>query len=143
MARPRAIARRFPALAGRIRKPFKIFSVIVFVAFVGGALVANWQNFMHAIGLVVLAVWLHNALGLSLGYGAARLARLAPRDRRAVAIEVGLQNSALGLVLVFDFFDGLGGMAVITAWWGVWHIISGLTLAMVWSRFPVEEQKLK
>ena len=138
-----ALARRFPALASRIRKPFKIFSVIVFVAFVGGALAANWQNFLHAIGLVVFAVWLHNGLGLGLGYGAARLARLAPRDRRAVAIEVGLQNSALGLVLVFDFFDGLGGMAVITAWWGVCHIISGLTLSMIWSRFPVEEKTLK
>ena len=133
------IAQRFPALAQRIRKPFKVLSVVVFVVFVGGALAANWQNFLNAVGLVMLAVLMHNALALSLGYGAARAARLPPRDRRAVAIEVGLQNSALGLVLVFDFFDGLGGMAVITAWWGVWHIISGLTLSMIWSRFPTEE----
>ena len=133
------IAQRFPTLATRIRKPFKVLSVIIFVAFVGGALAANWQNFVNAVGLVMLAVLLHNALGLSLGYGAARAARLPPRDRRAVAIEVGLQNSALGLVLVFDFFDGLGGIAVITAWWGVWHIISGLTLSMIWSRFPIEK----
>ena len=133
------IAQRFSTLATRIRKPFKVLSVLVFVAFVGGALAANWQNFVNAVGLVMLAVLLHNALGLSLGYGTARAAGLPPRDRRAVAIEVGLQNSALGLVLVFDFFDGLGGMAVITAWWGVWHILSGLTLSMIWSRFPIKE----
>jgi len=133
------LARRFPGLAARIRKPFKIISVAVFIAFVSGALLANWANFMQAIGLVVFAVMLHNALAISLGYGAGRLARLAPRDTRAVAIEVGLQNSALGLVLVFDFFGGLGGMAVITAWWGVWHIISGLAISTFWSRRPLEQ----
>jgi BASS family bile acid:Na+ symporter len=54
-------------------------------------------------------------------------AGLPERDRRAVSIEVGIQNSALGLILIFNFFDGLGGMAIVTAWWGIWHIVSGLT----------------
>jgi BASS family bile acid:Na+ symporter len=83
---------------------------------------------------VVLAVFLHNALALATGYTAARLAGLPERDRRAVSIEVGIQNSALGLILVFNFFDGLGGMAIVTAWWGVWHLISGLSIATWWSR---------
>ncbi len=133
------LARQAPALAERIRRPFKVISVLIFVAFVTGALLANWQNFLQSVGLVMLAVALHNALGLSLGYGAAKLSRLPDRDVRAVAIEVALQNSALGLVLVFDFFGGLGGMAVITAWWGVWHIISGLTISLIWSRRPLEQ----
>ena len=51
-----------------------------------------------------------------------------------MAIECGIQNSGLGLVLIFSFFDGLGGMAVITAWWGIWHIVAGLTLATFWRR---------
>ena len=59
---------------------------------------------------------------------------MAERDRRAIAIEVGIQNSGLGLVLIFNFFGGLGGMAIVAAFWGIWHIISGLTLAMIWSR---------
>jgi BASS family bile acid:Na+ symporter len=59
---------------------------------------------------------------------------LPPRDVRAVSIEVGIQNSALGLTLIFTFFNGLGGMAIIAGWWGVWHIIAGLTLAFFWSR---------
>ena len=46
--------------------------------------------------------------------------------------EVGIQNSALGLILIFNFFGGLGGMAIVTAWWGIWHIVSGLTVASLW-----------
>jgi BASS family bile acid:Na+ symporter len=64
----------------------------------------------------------------------AYLAGLPERDRRAVSIECGIQNSGLGLILIFNFFDGLGGMAVVTAWWGIWHIVAGLSLATFWSR---------
>jgi BASS family bile acid:Na+ symporter len=58
-------------------------------------------------------------------------------DNRAVSIEVGIQNSGLGLVLVFNFFDGLGGMAILVAWWGIWHIIAGLVAAFIFSRRPL------
>jgi len=132
------VAHRWPQLAERVRKPFKIFSVVVFLGFVAVALGNNWEYFVDYVGLVVFAVLIHNALALSLGNGAARLAGLDERDQRAVTIEVGLQNSALALILVFDFFDGLGGMAVIAAWWGIWHIIAGLGIAGFWSRRPVE-----
>ncbi|NIA25897.1 MAG: bile acid:sodium symporter family protein [Gammaproteobacteria bacterium] len=132
------IARRWPRIAGKVRGPFKTFSVIVFMAFVAGALANNWNNFVTYIGFVVFAVFVHNALAFFLGNTAARFARLNQRDRRAVTIEVGLQNSALALILIFNFFDGLGGMALIAAWWGIWHIIAGLTLAGFWSRRPVE-----
>jgi len=40
-------------------------------------------------------------------------------------------------VLVFNFFEGLGGMAIITAWWGIWHIIAGLIAAFIFSRQPL------
>ena len=137
MAAGLTIARFLPGVTARLRKPFKIFSVVVFLIFITGALIANWSIFLKVIGLVVLVVMAHNMLALSLGYGASRLAGLPPRDVRAVSIEVGLQNSALGLVLIFNFFEGLGGMAILTAWWGVWHIISGLSLSMFWSRRPL------
>lgn len=137
-------SRFYPALADKIRKPFKAVSVVIFCLFVAVALGANWQNFIRAIGLVAFGVFVHNALALSLGYTAARICGLEERDRRAVAIEVGIQNSALALVLIFQFFGGLGGMAIIAGWWGIWHIISGLAVAFYWSRRPlsgtVEEQ---
>jgi BASS family bile acid:Na+ symporter len=36
--------------------------------------------------------------------------------------------------LVFTFFDGLGGMAIVAGWWGIWDIIAGLALATIWSK---------
>jgi len=129
-----ALSRSFPSLADRIRKPFKIFSLIFFIAIVCGALTANWHIFLKVIGMVIFVVFLHNALALNMGYWSGRLFRLEERDVRAVCIEVGIQNSALGLVLVFNFFEGLGGMAIIVAWWGIWHIIAGLITAFIFTR---------
>lgn len=108
-------AARWPKFAERARKPMKTFSLIVLGTFIAGALAANWRRFIDDIGSVAFAVLLHNALALATGYAAARLAGLTERDRRAVSIEVGIQNLALGLILIFSFFDGLGGMAIIAA----------------------------
>ena len=131
------LSRIFPALADKVRKPFKIFSLVFFMVIVCGALAANWSIFLKVIGLVMLIVLLHNALALNLGYWSGRLCRLDERDSRAVCIEVGIQNSALGLVLVFNFFEGLGGMAILVAWWGIWHIIAGLITAFIFTRFAL------
>ena len=136
------LSRVFPSLADKVRKPFKIFSLLFFIVIVCGALAANWSIFLKVVGLVMLIVLLHNALALNLGYWSGRLCRLDERDSRAVCIEVGIQNSALGLVLVFNFFEGLGGMAILVAWWGIWHIIAGLITAFIFTRFalPAEQQ---
>ncbi len=134
------ISRYFPTLADKIRRPFKIFSLVFFIAIVGAALAVNWQNFIRYVGLVFFAVLVHNALALNLGYWAGRLFKLGEADTRAVSIEVGIQNSGLGLVLVFNFFGGLGGMAIIVAWWGIWHIIAGLIAAYIFSRRSVNEK---
>lgn len=128
------VSRIFPGLADRVRKPFKIFSLIFFITIVAGALATNWQNFVHYVGAVVFAVFLHNAMALLIGYWSARAGKLPEADCRAVSIEVGIQNSALGLVLVFNFFGGLGGMAIVVAWWGIWHIIAGLSAAFLFAR---------
>jgi BASS family bile acid:Na+ symporter len=132
-----SVGHYFPSLARKVRKPFKIFSLIFFLGIVAAALIANWQYFINYVGLVFFGVLIHNALALNLGYWAGRLLGLDEPDTRAVSIEVGIQNSGLGLVLVFTFFQGLGGMAIITAWWGIWHIIAGLTAAFIFSRRPL------
>lgn len=130
------VGHRFPNFVDKAHKPVKIFSLAVFGLFVIGALAANWRYFLDFVGFVVFAVFLHNALALSTGYFAAKAAGLPERDRRAVSIEVGIQNSALGLILIFNFFDGLGGMAIVTAWWGIWHIVAGMALSTFWMRRP-------
>ena len=126
-----------PELAAKLRKPMKVFSLVAFGVFVVGALLANWQQFLDHIGAVAFAVFLHNAVAIALGYWSARGLKSPAYDARAIGIEVGIQNSALALVLIFGFFDGLGGMAIVAAWWGVWHLISGLTISTWWSRHPV------
>jgi BASS family bile acid:Na+ symporter len=132
----------FPGLARKVKKSFKIFSLVFFIIIICGALAANWQNFIAYIGLVVFAVLIHNALALNIGYWSARIVGLPERDCRAVCVEVGIQNSALGLVLVFNFFDGLGGMAILVAWWGIWHIIAGLVTAFIFTRKKLPETEV-
>jgi len=131
-----------PNLAQKVKKPFKIFSLIFFIIIVCGAIAANWQYFMKYVGIVMLAVFIHNALALNLGYWSGKLVRLDEKDCRAVSIEVGIQNSALGLVLVFSFFDGLGGMAILVAWWGIWHIIAGLVTSFIFNLKKLPEDQL-
>jgi bile acid:Na+ symporter, BASS family len=127
---------RAPQVADRLVRPAKIFAVVALIGFIVAALANNWAVFVEYIGIVLLVVALHNGLGLLFGYGAAAISGLPEVDRRAVSIEVGMQNSALALGLIFAFYGGLGGMALIAAWWGVWHFVSGLALAGWWSRRP-------
>lgn len=128
------IGYRFPRLVARVHRPVRAASLAIFGLFVVAALAANWRHFIDWVGFVVFAVFLHNATAIASGWAAARAAGLPERDRRAVAIEVGIQNSALGLILIFNFFGGLGGMAIVAAWWGIWHLIAGLSVATWWSR---------
>ncbi|WP_412049356.1 bile acid:sodium symporter family protein [Hoeflea sp. Naph1] len=128
-----------PALAARIRKPMQSLSMAIFIGFIVLALAANWNFFLGYAAAVAGLVVLHNGLALAGGYLTATLARLSDYDRRAVTIETGIQNSGLGLVLIFAFFGGLGGMAVAAAFWGIWHAISGLVLAWLWSCSEAEQ----
>lgn len=123
-----------PTWAARLRRPFKVVALVFFFAFIGILFRNNWDPFTAWIHLAFVPVALQNAMALGTGYLAARATRLPEPACRAVSIEVGIQNSGLGLLLVFEFFGGLGGMAFIAAWWGVWHILAGLALAAFWSR---------
>ncbi len=130
------VTRQWPHASRRARGPMKAVSIVFFLGFVVAALAANWEYFVQFVGLVVGVVLVHNASALLTGYGLAWGAGLPERDRRAVSIECGIQNSGLGLILIFEFFAGIGGMAVIAAWWGIWHIIAGLSVAAFWASRP-------
>jgi len=136
-------AKRFPRLTEKIKKPAKQISFIIFILFVIILLSANFSNFMKAIHLIFFIVLLHNGLALAIGFVFSTIMRRPRMDRRAITIETGIQNSGLALVLMFNpkIFPPdleLGGMAVVAAWWGVWHIVSGLILSSIWARKPLE-----
>jgi BASS family bile acid:Na+ symporter len=130
------VSHRYPAFAARARSSFRLLSLAFFVVFILGALAVNWEFFLRYVPQVALFVFLLNAFALLTGYYTARAARLPEQDRRAVSLEVGIQNSGFGLALVFNFFGGLGGMAIIAAWWGIWHLLVGMSLATWWRRHP-------
>lgn len=128
------VSHKFPSIAAKAKKPMKWFSLIFFLAFIFLAFAANFSYFLDYIHIVFLIVLLHNAVAFLGGYSLASLFKIDDFNKRAITLEVGLQNSGLGLILIFNFFNGLGGMAVITAFWGIWHIISGFSLAHYWNK---------
>lgn len=127
------VSARLPKLTARLRVPMRWISMLFLAIFIVGALAKNWSHFLAHVGGIVGIVALHNACAFGLGNLLGRAGRLARADRRALTIEIGIQNSGLGLVLIFSFFGGLGGAALIAAWWGVWHLLAGLTIAAAWS----------
>nr|WKN39168.1 bile acid:sodium symporter family protein [Tunicatimonas sp. TK19036] len=120
---------KFSGFAQRIHRPMRIISLIIFGAFIAAAFAANFSLFLQYIHLLVLIVLAHNALAYVVGYGLGAGFGLKTPDRKAIALETGIQNSGLALVIIFSFFDGWGGMAFLAGWWGIWDIISGLLLA--------------
>ena len=131
----------FPKAAEKMKKPFQWFSIIFFLAMVVLSFMGNIQAFLQCVKYIFLVVLVHNLLALCIGYCTASAFRVDERDRRTMTIETGIQNSGLGLALMLganqifaNFMPGYpngvpGGMLVITAWWGIWHIIAGLTVA--------------
>lgn len=128
------VREKLPLIADKLVKPMKWLSLVFLACFVGFALSANFQFFLDYVGVVFLLVLLVNTIALTLGFSIASLFGLSKADRKAVTFETGIQNSGFGLILIFNFFGGLGGMALVAAWWGIWHLLSGIGLATFWSR---------
>ena len=128
-------AHYMPKVAQKLQKPLQILSIAFFVVMVVLAFSNNIDAFLKCIKYIFLIVLIHNLLALLIGYGIGSAFRVPYKDRRTLTIETGIQNSGLGLVLLFNpaIFDATwannGGMVVITAWWGIWHIISGLAVS--------------
>lgn len=136
-------AHYFPKITKKITTPFQYLSLAFFIAMIVIAFSQNFQIFIDHILFIFFIVLCHNFLALSLGFSGATLFKLPKRDRRSLTIEVGIQNSGLGLVLLFnpEIFPqtGVGGMLFITAWWGIWHIVSGLAVATIFRRKQLTE----
>lgn len=122
------------AAARRLSRIMQGLSIAIFAVIVIVAIFNNARSLIGYLGAVFGLVLVHNAVALLAGFLMGSAAGLPVCDRRTLAIETGIQNSGLGLILIFNFFDGLGGMALVAAWWGVWHIVSGLAVSFFWRR---------
>lgn len=123
-----------PNASARLKDIMRYLSIVVFLCVAGMMMSQNFILFKEYIGYVFIIVLIHNLVGFGVGYAASTVGKTPVKDRRAVTLETGIQNSGLGLLLLFN--TGIfppeiakGGMAFVTAWWGVWHIISGLLLS--------------
>ena len=128
-----------PKLANALKKPLQWLSIIIFIAMVVLSFSSNIHAFLISVKYIFIVVLVHNLMALGIGFGVGTIAKVPFRDRRTLTIETGIQNSGLGLALMlgtglFAGFPPHGGMLVITAWWGIWHIISGLTVATLFNR---------
>ena len=141
-------SRRHPNATKKITKPAQVLSILLFIGMVVVSFSQNWQIFIDNIIYVFFIVLLHNACALATGYFGGRIAKLPIKDCRSLTVEIGIQNSGLGLVLLFNpvifppeiWHQHYGGMLLITAWWGIWHIVAGLTVAFLFRRKPLKDE---
>jgi len=126
--------RHAPGLVTRIRKPLARLSGAALIAFIAFAIAARWNLFLIELGRTLPLVILHNGLGLALGWFGSIAASLSVKDRRAVTIEGGMQNSGLALGIIAAQFDSDLAMLAVAGLWGVWHAVSGGALALLWRR---------
>ena len=132
-------SRFLPKVANALKKPLQWLSIVIFIAMVVLSFSSNMDAFLKSVKYIFLVVLIHNLLALGIGFTVGTVGKVPFRDRRTLTIETGIQNSGLGLALMlgtslFAGFPPHGGMLVITAWWGIWHIIAGLTVATIFNR---------
>lgn len=123
-------------MASKIEKVLKPLSMLVFIALIFIAFSQNLDVFVNHIHNVLFLVVFHNIFAFILGFYTAKIFGLNKQDTKTISMETGIQNGGLGLLLIFGFFDGLGGMALLAAFWGIWDIFSGMLLATYWGRTP-------
>ncbi|MDA2805059.1 bile acid:sodium symporter family protein [Nocardiopsis suaedae] len=130
----RALARRLVLKVLPLLPLVSVGGIVVVVAAVVGA---NADAVASTGVLLGAAVVLHNMCGLALGYGVGRVTGLPESARRAVAIEVGMQNSGLASALATAHFAPLAALP--GALFSVWHNMSGALVATLWARRPTGE----
>lgn len=127
-----ALRALLPGPVERVLGALPLVSVIAITAVVAIVVAASSQTLLSVGAVVVLAVVVHNVLGLGLGYAIAKSCGMDTSARRAVSIEVGMQNSGLAAALATVHFSPAAALPA--AIFSVWHNVSGSLLASYWSR---------
>lgn len=118
----------------RLSAIFPILSVLAIVLIVAVIVAINRDKLTLIAPAITFCILLHNGLGLAGGYGLARALGFNQPQSRAVAIEVGMQNSGLAVALALKYFSAQAALP--GALFSIWHNLSGSLLAYYWSRYP-------
>ncbi|KQU63782.1 bile acid:sodium symporter family protein [Rossellomorea marisflavi] len=139
------VQKLLPTVVEKSLEIIPLISVLAIMTIVTAVVSANAPSIRTSGAIIFVAVMLHNLLGLTLGYVAAIIMKLKEGDRRAISIEVGMQNSGLGVALATAHFGPLAALPSVIG--AVWHNISGPILATYWSKKPAKvdetEEKVK
>ena len=122
-------------LVDRLMPFLPLASAMVITLVIAGIIAVNAQSILSAGPAIFAAVIAHNILGLAAGWFAACRLRFAPPRRRALAIEIGTQNSGLATALALAHFTPAAAIA--GALFSVWQNISGALLSNFWATRPV------
>lgn len=122
----------FERTVEKILPVMPVVSVVTIVLLVGGVVALGAESLLDVGLLMAAIVVLHNAFGLILGYGMARLFRMDSKKARTVSIEVGMQNSGMAASLAVLYFSPAA--AIPGAIFSVWHNISGSIVANYFAR---------
>jgi BASS family bile acid:Na+ symporter len=123
---------RFAARLAPLSNVFPAVSVLAIVMIIGIVVALNSDSIAVSGLVVFVAVVLHNVIGLGSAYGICRLIRCDEKTSRTIAIEVGMQNSGLGVALATEFFSAMAALP--GAIFSLWHNLSGSVLASWWGR---------
>lgn len=133
------IKRLFPRRTQQATDYLPALSSLAIIAIVTIIIAANAQKILTSGTLILIIVILHNILGLALGYAIGRLLRMPSAKRRAVSIEVGMQNSGLASSLATLHFAAYPMATIPGAVFSVWHNISGAIVARLYARTKAKE----
>lgn len=122
----------FPESSERLTGVLPSLSILTISFVIAVIMALNRSTVLSFPLLIMLAVIIHNLLGMLLGYGIGSLFKLDKEDRRTLSIEVGMQNSGLGASLATSFFTAQSALP--SALFSLWHNISGVSIAKYWSR---------
>ena len=122
----------FPELIRPLTPALPALSILIILTIIAIVVALNSDSLLEVGALTLVAVVLHNLGGMCGGFYLSRLMGFDTRQSHTIAIEVGMQNSGLGVALALEFFSATAALP--GALFSVWHNISGSLLASQWSR---------
>ncbi len=125
------VRRYYPVFAERARKPLVLLASTALLSIIVITTLKASDLLVTVGGAIVGVVALHNALAYISGYVIGWVVKADIASRRALTFEVGIQNSGLGIVIIMSQLGGIGASAAVAGLWGLWHILAGVSLLLL------------
>jgi BASS family bile acid:Na+ symporter len=137
-----SVAAKAPDVAARIRRHATLLGTSVLIGVVIYGIVYFSDILIPVLSVIGIIVLLHNAVAFATGAAAGLILSGMTATRRALTFEIGIQNSGLALVILLSQLQGLGGAAAVAAVWGIWHLIAGGLIVVLFRTWDHQRQSL-